>query len=215
MPGNLELKTVLAVLFGASITVANVTASKLAWFELPIIGGVAVPAGFIAFGLAFLCSDLMVEYYGEDYAHSVVNATVIALVFSYVLIYISIYLPVAPFYENHGSFVTALSASGSVIAASIITIILSQHIDVKIFSFFKSITSGSHRWFRNLGSTTISQALDTVVFITLAFAFFPFLQGGEVMWGIPLLSIIVGQYMVKMVVAVLDTVPFYIVTEVE
>jgi uncharacterized integral membrane protein (TIGR00697 family) len=210
---DFDLKATLTVLFAVSIAIANVTASKLAWFELPIIGGVAVPAGFVAFGLAFLCSDLMVEFYGKEYAHKVVNGTIVALVTAYALIHVSIIMPVAPFYGAHESFVTALSSSAGVTIASVITIMVSQHVDVRIFSFFKRVTSGRRRYIRNIGSTSISQAIDTVIFITLAFSVFPFIQGGNVMWGEALVLTIVGQYIVKLVVAGIDTVPFYIVTE--
>jgi len=208
-----NLKTTLTVLFGVSIATANVTAAKLAWFDLPLVGEVSVPAGFVAFGVAFLCSDLLVEYYGKDYAHKVVNSTVFALVAAYALIFISISMPVAPFYGEHEAYVTALSSSSAVIAASVITITVSQHIDVRVFAFFKSLTSGSHRWFRNIGSTGISQGIDTVIFITLAFAVFPLIQAGEPqMWGSALILTIVGQYIAKIGVALADTIPFYIIT---
>jgi len=209
----LNLKTTLTVLFAVSIATANVTAAKLTWFDIPFVGGVAVPAGFIAFGVAFLCSDLIVEYHGKDYAHKVVNSTLLALVLAYILIFISITMPVAPFYGEHEAYVNTLSASGAVIAASVVTIMLSQHIDVHVFSSLKNITSGKYRWIRNIGSTSVSQALDTVIFITLAFAVFPFLQSGEPqMWGFALLLTIIGQYMAKIGVALIDTIPFYIIT---
>lgn len=212
---DFNLQTTLTVLFAVSIAIANVTASKLAWFDIPFLGGVAVPAGFVAFGAAFLCSDLMVEFYGKEYAHKVVNGTLVALVFAYVLIFISISMPTAPFYGVHDSYVTTLSSSAAVTVASVVTIYFSQHIDVRVFGFLKKVTSGNHRWLRNLGSTSISQAIDTVLFITLAFAVFPHIQGGEAMWGIPLLLIIIGQYSVKLVVAAIDTVPFYVITEIK
>lgn len=212
MMRDFDLQTTLAVLFAVSIAIANVTASKLAWFDVPILGGVAVPAGFVAFGVAFLCSDLMVEFYGKEYAHKVVNGTLIALLFAYGLIFVSISMPVAPFYGVHEAYVTALSSSAAVTIASVVTIYFSQHIDVRIFSFFKKLTSGEHRWFRNIGSTSVSQAVDTVIFITLAFSFFPAIQGGEPMWGTALVLTIVGQYIMKLVVAGLDTIPFYAIT---
>lgn len=211
----LNFKTTLTVLFGVSIATANVTAAKLAWFDLPFVGEVSVPAGFVAFGVAFLCSDLLVEYYGKDYAHKVVNSTVFALVAAYALIFISISMPIAPFYGEHEAYVTALSSSSAVIAASVITIIVSQHIDVQIFAFFKQLTSGNHRWLRNIGSTGISQGIDTVIFITLAFAVFPFLQSGQPqMWGMALVLTIVGQYIAKIGVALADTIPFYAITSI-
>jgi len=208
---KISLKESLGVMFAVSIAIANVTAAKLAWFSIPFLGEVSVPAGFVAFGLAFLCSDLMVEFYGKEYAHKVVNGTVIALVAAYALIFIAISMPVAPFYGAHEAYITTLSSSSAIVAASIITIIVSQNIDVHVFSLIKEITSGEHKWMRNVGSTGISQAIDTVIFITLAFAFFPFLQGGEPMWGMALALTIVGQYIVKLLVALADTIPFYLV----
>jgi len=61
---NIDLKSTLTTLFAASIVLANVTAAKLAAIPLPGLGEVVVPAGFIAFGVAFVCSDLLVEFYG-------------------------------------------------------------------------------------------------------------------------------------------------------
>jgi uncharacterized PurR-regulated membrane protein YhhQ (DUF165 family) len=61
----------------------------------------------------------------------------------------------------------------------------------------------------------VSQGIDTVVYISLGFAIFPAIGlGGDPTWGWGLISIIVGQYIVKLIVAAIDTVPFYAVTEV-
>ncbi|MFC6718150.1 queuosine precursor transporter [Natrialbaceae archaeon GCM10025810] len=208
----MNLKVLLTVLFGTSVVVANVTAAKLAWFDLPLIGGVSVPAGFVAFGFAFLCSDLLVEYEGREYAHDVVNATVASLVVGWALIYAAIALPVAPFYEAHDAYATTLGASANIVLASVVTLLASQHLDVAIFASIRERTGAAHRWARNLLSTSTSQFVDTVLFITLGFALLPLVFGGDVMWGRALVSTIVGQYVVKVVVAILDTPVFYAVT---
>jgi Uncharacterized ACR, YhhQ family COG1738. len=80
-------KPTLTVLFAGSVILANVLAAKLTWFELPVLGGVAVPAGFVAFGVAYLASDLLVEYHGREYAAAVVNGTVLTLVVAYGLVF--------------------------------------------------------------------------------------------------------------------------------
>lgn len=208
----MNTKATLTILFGVSIATANVTAAKLAWFDLPLLGGVAVPAGFVAFGVAFLCSDLLVEFEGKEYAHDVVNGTVVALVAAYALIYVSMLMPAAPFYEHAQAFDTVLGSGAAIVAASVVTIFISQHVDVRVFSSIHRATQGQHKWLRNLGSTSLSQAVDTVLFISLAFAVFPFLQGTDVLWGVPLLLTILGQYLVKLGVAALDTPLFYAVT---
>ena len=72
----------------------------------------------------------------------------------------------------------------------------SQLNDVWLFSWLKERADGKHLWARNVGSTAVSQDLDTVIFITLAF------------WGImPIWPLILGQYTVKIIIAVADT-PF-------
>lgn len=207
-------KPALTALFAGSIVLANVLAAKLTWFELPMLGGVAVPAGFVAFGVAYLASDLIVEYHGKEYASKVVNGTVFTLVVAYALVYLSIWMPTAPFYQGQDAFVSTLGGSASILLASVVALALAQHLDVRLFANLKDRTEGRYRWLRNCGSTFVSQGIDTVVFITLGFAVFPTLGlGGDPTWGWSLVSIIVGQYTVKLVVAGVDTIPFYAVTE--
>lgn len=212
----MNLKITLTILFGVSVAIANVTAAKLAWVPILIpltweTAHVAVPAGFIAFGVAFLCSDLLVEFYGEDYAKQVINGTLVALVASWALIYAAIALPAAPFYGDTQAFNAVLGSGSAVVAASVITIAVSQHVDVRVFSSIRQRTGTGHKWARNIGSTATSQAIDTALFIVLAFAVFPALQGAEVLWGVPLLLTIVGQYTAKVLVALADTPVFYAV----
>jgi len=203
------MKRTLTILFGVSIAVANVLASKLAWFELPFIGGVAVPAGFIGLGVAFLCSDLLVEFYGKDHAHKTVTATIVALIAAYGLVWVSIALPAAPFYQSQDAYASVLSSSAAITVASIITLSLSQNIDVELFARLKD--SYGPKWVRNLGSTTISQLVDTVVFIGLGFWLIPLIQGGNPQAFSALGSIIVGQYILKLIVALMDTPVFYLI----
>jgi len=208
-------KPTLTALFAGSVILANVLAAKLTWFELPVLGGVAVPAGFVAFGVAYLASDLLVEYHGREYAAAVVNGTVLTLVVAYGLVFLAIWMPSAPFYEGQQAFVSTLGDSASILLASVVALALAQHLDVWLFSSLKERTSGQYRWLRNCGSTFVSQGIDTVVFISLGFAIFPAIGlGGDPTWGWGLISIIVGQYVVKIIVAAIDTVPFYAVTEV-
>jgi len=209
-----DTKAAFTAFFAGSVVLANVLAAKLTWAEIPGIGGVAIPAGFVAFGVAYLASDLLVEYHGRDYAASVVNGTVVTLVVAYLLVYLAIWMPSAPFYDGQDAFVSTLGDSASIILASVVALAIAQHADVALFANLKARTAGKYRWLRNCGSTAVSQAVDTVIFISLGFAIFPALGlGGDPTWGWALVSIVVGQYIVKLLVAVIDTVPFYVVTE--
>jgi uncharacterized integral membrane protein (TIGR00697 family) len=100
------------------------------------------------------------------------------------------------------------------VIAGILTTFISQNIDVSIFHRLRAFTGGSHRWLRNLGSTSVSQLVDTAVFITLAFVVLPRVLGGTVSPLAAVPGLIVGQYVVKLIVATLDTPIFYAVTSV-
>lgn len=207
-------QTKLTALFAGSIVAANILAAKLTWLTLPVIGGVAIPAGFVAFGVAYLASDLLVELHGEEAGHRAVNGTIVALAAVWGLVYLAVWMPSAPFYQGQTAYASVLGSSASVVLASIIALGVAQHLDVRLFARLHSATGGRHRWLRNCGSTASSQLVDTALFIGLGFAVFPALGlGGTPTWGWELVSIVVGQYVVKLGVAALDTVPFYAVTE--
>ncbi len=134
---------------------------------------IAISAGFVAFGVAYLASDLFVEYHGKEYAATVVNGAVVTLIIAYAIVFLAIGMPSTLFYGGQGAFVSMLGGSASIVLASVVALTSAQHLDVRLFSNLKTHTGGCHRWPRNYGSTVVSQGVDTVVFITLGFAIFP------------------------------------------
>ena len=85
--------------------------------------------------------------------------------------------------------------------ASIITFYIVQQLDVKIFHYLKERFS-SLWWLRNNASTMTSSLVDTVLFFTLAFSF---IMPPEV-----IIKLIVGDYLVKLTLALMDTPIFYL-----
>lgn len=205
-------RTTLSIVFATSLVVANLVATKLAFFQVPLLGGVAVPAGFAAIGVSFLCTDLLGELYGRDTARETVNATVIALGVAWVLVYAAIWFPTAPFYKDAAAFERIFGASGTIVTAGILTTLVSQNVDVAIFHRLRTLTDGDYKFVRNLGSTTVSQLLDTTVFIVLGFVLLPRVMGGTVTPLAVVPTLILGQYVVKLVVALLDTPVFYVLS---
>jgi len=202
-------KTTLQVMFGVSLVTANIIASKVA-----LVGGYAVPAGFVGIGVAFLCSDILGELHGKQAARDAVNGTILALIVSQLLIVTALWMQPAPFYEATEAYQTVLGGSATIVLASILTFFVSQNLDVTIFHYLKEYTDGKHPWTRNIGSTVVSQFVDTSLFIILGFGVLPRLIGGTVTPWAAILSLIVGQYIVKVGVAVLDTPIFYLVRSV-
>jgi len=203
-------KTALTTMFAGSVVSANVLAAKIATFNIPLYGVANVPAGFLGLAAAFLFSDALSELYGAETAHKVVNGTVLAVGLSIGLIHASVAMPSAPFYDLGQEYAAVLSSGTSISVASIVSLLVSQNLDVSIFDRLRN--RGLPKWVRNVGSTVTSQFVDTALFITLAFSVLPTLLGTTVTPLYALPSLIISQYVVKVLVALGDTPLFYAIT---
>ncbi len=201
---------VLSALFVASLTASNFLATKITAFEIAGIQ-LAAPAAVLAYALTFAFTDIISEVYGRKTAGRVVLAGFIAqlLVIAYILF--AIKLPHAPFSPASPEAYRSVVWGGSqVIIASLIAYIISQTHDVWAFHFWRQKTGGRWLWLRNNASTMVSQLIDTVLFISLAFYVIPSLMGGNPVPLEVLASIIKGQYLVKILIALGDTPLVYL-----
>jgi uncharacterized integral membrane protein (TIGR00697 family) len=185
---------VLATLFATCLLVANIIAVKLI-----SIGGWVVPAGIIAYPLTFLFTDVITELYGRRIASRVVWLGFGANILMVILVFGGGLLPPAPFWEDQPAYESILGMVPRIVLASMIAYLISQHHDVFAFHFWRRKTKARFLWLRNNASTMVSQALDTGVFITIAF------------WGIVptgvLANMLLTQYIIKLAIAAGDT-PF-------
>ena len=197
MKKNEKNLMLLNCLFVVSLIIANVVASKIVSFW-----GLVVPAAIVAYPVTFLITDVIGEIWGKNEANRTVKIGFICQIFSLILITLAIMLPVASFADNQTEFTAILGQSFRCILASLIAYICSQSWDVFVFHKLKDKTGNSKKWLRNNLSTMTSQIIDTAIFITIAF-----------FGSVPnIVVMILSQYLVKLVYALLDTPFFYILT---
>lgn len=184
-------------IFITSLLVANVLSAKIVTFW-----GLVIPAAIVAYPLTFLMTDIIGEIWGKEQANETVKIGFICQLISLVLIGLAIILPVAPFADNQAEFKGIMSQSFRVVAASLVAYYCSQSWDVWLFHKIRE-HGVDKKWLRNNASTLTSQIIDTAIFITIAFA-------GKVpnIW-----VMIFSQYLIKAVYALLDTIPFYLLTK--
>lgn len=186
---------ILISVFIGCITIASVLASKVI-----TIFGLFVPAGVLAYSVTFICTDVISEIWGRKRAGDAVLGGFVALVCVLILVRLSLVWPKAPFWGNDAAFNSVLGSTSRIIIASFIAYIVSQYHDVWAFHFLKKRTGDRHLWLRNNLSTAVSQFLDSFIFITIAF------------YGVmPIWPLIVGQWIIKMAIAILDTPVIYLV----
>ncbi|NLN17772.1 MAG: queuosine precursor transporter [Firmicutes bacterium] len=187
------------VVFITSLLTSNVIAGKV----VLLFGYLTVPAAVLAYALTFLATDVINELYGKETANEIVRIGFLAQLLAAGLIYLATLMPVAPFMpEMQDAFLAVLGQNWRFVLASLTAYAVSQTHDVYAFHYWRRLTKSKHKWIRNNMSTLVSQILDTAIFITIAF------------WGqVPNLGeMIISQYVVKAVLALIDTPFFYLFT---
>lgn len=183
-------------LYAGLTIVANIIAVKLI-----TIGNFIVPAAVLVYSSTYLLTDIIDEVYGRRLGHKTVLIGFVANVLGVLAIWLSIKWAPAPFIPAgfQEAYAKVLGQAPRIVFASTISYLISQNHDVWAFHFWKKKTGGKYLWLRNNLSTMVSQLLDTVIFITLAFY-------GTVPLTV-LFAMIKGQYLAKVIIAILDT-PF-------
>ncbi len=190
-------------IFLTALITSNVISSKVVYFW-----GITVPAAVVAYPLTFLMTDVIGEIWGKEESNRTVRLGFLCQCVSLALILLAMILPVAPFADNQAEFSAVLGSSFRVVAASMIAYIFSQSWDVWVFHRIRDAyirrhgSIGGGRWIWNNCSTLTSQMIDTAIFIVAAF------------YGVVpnIGSMILSQYAVKVAYALLDTIPFYLLT---
>lgn len=156
--------TVLTAIFVGGLLGANTLGSKVITYF-----GMTVSVGILAYPLTFLVTDAVGEVFGKTKAKQIVYAALIAQVFVLLLTYLAIKLPPAERFTMNPEYVKVFNSSLRMIIASLTSFIISQTFDIWAFDWFKKKTKGKFLWLRNNASTMTSQAIDTLLFMFIAF----------------------------------------------
>jgi hypothetical protein len=120
--------------------------------------------------VVFLTTDLINEYFGRDGVRRLTFMTIGLIAYAFVVLFLSIQVPAASFSPvTDAQFQAVFGQSLWIIAGSIIAFALSQLVDVGVFWLIRHKTGGKFLWLRATGSTVVSQLIDSVVIIGVAF----------------------------------------------
>lgn len=210
-------KLALAALFVTALVTAQLVAVKLLVVPVPdalpiLESTVLVPAGVLAYAVTFVASDCYTELYGRREAAVMVNIGFVMNFVMLALVWGAILAPGSGEGVDPAAFESVLGLSTNIVMGSLAAYIVSQNWDVFAFDRIRTATGDGRLWLRNIGSTVTSQLLDTAIFVTVAFFLAPQLVGvGDAVPGFVLVQLIVGQYLLKLVIAVLETPLVYAV----
>jgi len=173
-----------AALFVTCLLTANTMATKLI-----MVGGVVLTAGIVIFPISYVIGDVLTEVWGYGVARRVIwlgfacNGLMVAA------LWLGGELPPAPFWKGQDAYDTVFGQTPRVLVASFVAYLVGEFANAFVLAKLKIATRGRWLWMRTIGSTVVGQALDSMVFVTLAFA-------GVVPAG-ALVHIVAAQWIVK------------------
>ena len=185
-----------------SMVIANTMTGK----AYEIVGGMILLGAIPIYSSTFLATDVLAERYGEREARKAVWMGFVGCVMLVLLgKFIVWYDPLGADDVVHQAYEVTFGMTPAIIIASLTAYLVSQNHDIWAFEKWKKLTRGRFLWLRNNASTMVSQFIDALVFTTVFMLLSPELQE-SVGWE-ALFTVILSTYVVKLLIAVLDT-PF-------
>ncbi|MET0245968.1 MAG: queuosine precursor transporter [Sphingomonas sp.] len=190
---------VLSIFYGGMVCIAGVLGNKQVSLG-PVsqigtwvgVGPLAVEAGIFAFLLLVAVSSAVAELHGRRTANRLVMFGFIPLIFSILLSLLVLSLPASSHMEpaRLNAFEMMLGGTPRIWAGGIVAYGISQLLNVTIFSALKS-GGGTLLWLRSAVAGVLSQIVDTLIFISIAF------------YGVfPIGELLVGQMVTKVALSI-------------
>jgi uncharacterized integral membrane protein (TIGR00697 family) len=183
----------LAIFYGGMVCIAGVLGNKQV-----ALGPLAVEAGIFAFLLLVVTSSAIAELHGRAVANRLVLLGFVPLLASLVLSLVVLGLPASPEMEPErlSAFETVMRGTPRIWLGGIIAYGVSTILNVTIFSRLKAREGAGLLWLRAGIASVLSQIVDTLIFITIAF------------YGVfPIGELLAGQMIAKVVLSALLVPP--------
>ncbi len=155
----------LVAVFVTCLITANIIAVKLV-----SLGGLVLPAAVVVFPVSYIVGDVLTEVYGYVRARRVIWLGFLCNLVAVAAIGLGQVLPAADFWEGQDAYARILGYTPRLLAASFLAYLAGEFANAYVLARLKVLTMGRWLWMRTIGSTLVGQGLDSLVFMTAAFA---------------------------------------------
>jgi len=154
----------------AGFFVTNAILGELTGGKLFTLGVFTLSIGVIPWPVVFIATDLINEYFGRAGVKRLTLMTIALIVYAFVVLFLAMQVPAASFSPvTDAQFQAVFGQSLWIIVGSVTAFALSQLVDVGVFWLVRHRTGGRFLWMRATGSTVVSQLIDSIVIIGIAF----------------------------------------------
>jgi uncharacterized integral membrane protein (TIGR00697 family) len=155
----------IMALFVAVLLISNVASSKIL-----DLGPFTFDGGTILFPISYIFGDILTEVYGYRRSRRVIwtgfgCSALAALTFMIVGA-----LPPASGWEHQEAFMAILGQTPRIVIASLVAYFAGEFSNSYVLAKMKILTRGRWLWTRTIGSTLVGEGVDTLLFVTIAFA---------------------------------------------
>lgn len=171
--GSPYFMTIVA-LYVTSLITANILAVKVLAF-----GPWVTDAGLLTFPIAYIVGDVLTEVYGFKAARRVIWLGFICNALSVLTIQLAGVLPAEGSWDGHEAWSRIFDSTPRILAASLLAYLVGEFANSIVLARLKVATNGRWLWTRTISSTIVGQGLDTVIFVTIAFAG---VFSGQILW---------------------------------
>lgn len=185
-------------LFVAVLLISNVASTKILDF-----GWFTFDGGTLLFPLSYIFGDILTEVYGYERSRRVIWLGFFTTALMAGILTIVGALPPSAGWMHQEAFDAILGQTPRIVVASLLAFWSGEFTNSYVLAKMKVLTKGRWLWTRTIGSTLAGEAVDTALFVTVAFA-------GTIETGI-LATIIVSNYIFKCSVEAIFTPVTYAV----
>ncbi len=181
-----------AIFYGGMVCIAGVLGNKQV-----ALGPLAVEAGIFAFLMLVITSSAVAELHGRATANRLVLLGFVPLIMSLLLTLLVLGVPAADDMDpaRLSAFETVMAGTPRIWLGGILAYGISTLLNVTIFVRLKQ-SGGRLLWVRSAIASVLSQVVDTLIFITVAF------------YGVfPIGELILGQMLAKVVLSIVLVPP--------
>lgn len=161
--------------FVTILIVSNIASSaKIVDWGISIFGiPLAFDAGTILFPISYIFGDILTEVYGFRRSRRVIWTGFACLALTSLVLWLVRIMPGEANWEaltgqNAYNNVLGGISTGGIVLASLVAYLVGEFANSVVLAKLKVATKGRFLWLRTIGSTLIGEALDSVIFITIA-----------------------------------------------
>jgi len=154
----------ITAFFVTILIVSNVASSKIL-----VLGPFTFDGGTILFPVSYIFGDILTEVYGYARARRVIWTGFFMTCLAALVFYIVGHLPAAPDWTGQAAYEQILGIVPRIVLGSVVAFVVGEFSNSYILAKMKVEMKGKQLWIRTIGSTLIGQALDTSIFVLIAF----------------------------------------------